>query len=128
MLVSKALQWALLAQRPAPGLIVHSDRGGQYVGTGYKTLRRDAKAQLLHSRRGDCYDNAQAESLWARLKTELLELRDWSVFTDLADTQTSVADYFDYYKHERLHSSIDYQAPYHTHQQLLQLNDLNCPA
>jgi len=118
-LVTTALQRALLAQRPAPGLLVHSDRGGQYVGKVYKKLLRDAKAQLSQSRRGDCYDNAQAESLWARLKTELLELRDWLVFTDLADAQTSVADYFDYYNHKRRHSSIGYQKPYHFHQQLL---------
>jgi len=61
-LVTSALQRALLAQRPAPGLIVHSDRGGQYVGNAYKALLRDAKAQLSHSRRAECYDNAQAEN------------------------------------------------------------------
>ncbi|QKG51604.1 transposase family protein [Hymenobacter sp. BRD67] len=61
-LVTTALQRALLAQRPAPGLIVHSDRGGQYVGNVYKALLRDAKAHLSHSRAGDCYDNAQAEN------------------------------------------------------------------
>ena len=70
----------------------------------------------------------QAESLWSRLKTEVLELRERPVFAALADTQASVADYFNYYNHERLHSSIDYQTPYHTHQQLFQLNTLNCPA
>ncbi|SMB81170.1 conserved hypothetical protein [Hymenobacter roseosalivarius DSM 11622] len=83
------------------------------------------RSQSLH---GDCYDNAQAESLWSRLKTEELEARDWPVFADLADAQASVAEYFDYYNHERLRSSIDYQTPYYTHQQLLQLNALNCPA
>ena len=82
-LVTTALQRALLAQRPVPGLIVHSDQGGQYVSNAYKTLLCNAKAELSHSRRGECYDNAQAESLWSRLKTELLELRDWPVFTDL---------------------------------------------
>ena len=54
-LVTSALQRALLAQRPAPGLIVHSDRGGQYVGNAYKALLRDAQAQLSHSRRGECW-------------------------------------------------------------------------
>ena len=44
-LVTSALQRALLAQRPAPGLIVHSDRGGQYVGNTYKALLHGAKAQ-----------------------------------------------------------------------------------
>ena len=94
-LVTSVLQRALLAQRPAPGLIIHSDRGGQYVANAYKTLLCNAKAQLSHSRRGECYDNAQPERLWARLKTELLEAREWPVFEDLADAQASVAEYFD---------------------------------
>ena len=111
-LVTNALRRALLAQRPSPGLIVHSDRGGQYVGNGYKTLLREIKAQRSHSRRGECDDNAQAESRWSRLKTELLGLRDWPVFTDLADAQASVADYFDYYNHKRRHASIGYLKPY----------------
>jgi len=118
-LVTTALQRALLAQRPAPGLIVHSDRGGQYVGNAYKARLCEAKAQLSHSRRGECYDNAQAESLWSRLKTEELEARDWPVFADLADAQASVAEYFDYYNHDRRHSSIGYLKPYLFHQQQL---------
>ena len=47
------------------------------MGNAYKALLRDAQARLLHSGRGECYDNAQAESLWARLKTEELEARGW---------------------------------------------------
>ena len=35
-----------------------------------------------------------------------LELREWPVFAYLADAQASVAEYFDYYNHDRLHSSI----------------------
>jgi transposase InsO family protein len=38
-LVTTALQRALLAQRPAPGLIVHSDRGGQYGTLATSTKR-----------------------------------------------------------------------------------------
>ena len=127
-LITTALQRAFWAQPPAPDLLVHSDRGGQYCGNAYRQLLHGHQAVRSQSRRGDCYDNAQAESLWSRLKTEVLEVRERPVFADLADAQRSVADYFDYYNHERLHSSIDYQTPYHTHQQLLQLNALNCPA
>ncbi|MBT9395147.1 integrase core domain-containing protein [Hymenobacter sp. NST-14] len=59
----------------------------------------------------------------------MLEVREWPVFANLAEVQRSVAEYFDYYNHERLHSSIDYQTPYHNiHQQLLQFSTLNCPA
>ena len=123
-----ALQRAFWAQPPTPGLLVHSDRGGKYGGKSYRHLRPDHGCLRSQSRRGDCYDKAQAESLWSRLKTEVLELRERPVFADLTDAQRSVADYFDYYNHERLHASIDYQAPYHAHQQFLPLSTLNCPA
>jgi len=127
-LVTRALQRAFWSQPPTPGLLVHSDRGGQYCGNAYRKLLHDQEALRSQSRRGDCYDNAQAESLWSRLKTEVLEIRERPVFADLADAQASVATYFDYYNHERLHSTIDYQLPYLTHQQLLKLSALNCPA
>ena len=127
-LVTTALHRAFWAQPPTSGLLVHSDRGGQYCGTAYRRLLHDHQALRSQSRRGDCYDNAQAESLWSRLKTEVLELRERPVFADLSDAQVSVADYFNYYNHERLHSSIGYRTPYDAHQQLLPLNALNCPA
>ena len=127
-LVTTTLQRAFWAQSPMLGLLVHSDRGGQYCGNGYRKLLHDHQALRSQSWRGDYYDNAQAESLWSRLKTEMLELRERPVFADLADAPTSVADYFDYYNHERLPSSIDYHTPYHTHQQIFKLNTLNCPA
>ena len=58
----------------------------------------------------------------------MFELREWTVIADLADAQVSIADYFDYYNHDRLHSSIGYQTPYRAHQQLLKTTALNCPA
>ncbi|TGE13417.1 integrase core domain-containing protein [Hymenobacter elongatus] len=60
-----------------------------------------------------------AENLWSRFKTQELERQEWPVFTDLANAQASAAEYFNYYNYERLHSSIGYQTPYLTHQQLL---------
>lgn len=127
-LVTTALRRAFWAQPPTPDLLVHSDRGGHYCGNVYRQLLHDHQALHSQSRRGDCYNNAQVESLWARLKTEVREIRERPVFVGLADAQRSVADYFDYYNHERLHSSIDCQTLYHTHQQLFQLSALNCPA
>ena len=37
-LVLTALRRALLARQPDPGLVVHSDRGGQYCGKAYRAL------------------------------------------------------------------------------------------
>ena len=54
------------------------------------------------------------------------ELREWPVFANLADAQVSVANYFDYCNHDRLHYSISYQTQYLAHQQLVQTTALNC--
>ncbi|MDJ0367613.1 IS3 family transposase [Hymenobacter sp. H14-R3] len=127
-LVTTALQRAFLAQPPTPELLVHSDRGGQYCGNAYRALLHRHQAVRSQSCRGDCYDNAQAESLWSRFKTEELECREGPAFADLAGAQASAATYFDYYNHQRLHSSIGYQVSYAAHQQSLQTAALNCLA
>lgn len=127
-LVTTALERALLARRPAAGLVVHSDRGGQYCGGAYRQLLTNHHAQCSMGRRGDCYDNAQAESLWSRLKTEELDRRSRPVFADLADAQTSVAAYFDYYNHQRRHSALAYSTPHQFHQQQLTTTAPFCPA
>lgn len=95
-LITMALPRAFWARPPTPDLLVHSDRGGQYCGRAYCKLLHDHQAVRSQSHRGDCDDNAQAESLWSRLKTEVLEVRERLFFTDLADAQANVADYVDY--------------------------------
>lgn len=127
-LVTSALRRALLARKPPAGLVVHSDRGGQYCGNAYRALLTQHGCRRSQSRRAECYDNAQAESLWSRLKTEELEAREWPVFRDLADAQQSVATYFDYYNHERRHSALAYQTPQAFYLQQLINTPLTCPA
>ncbi|NML65124.1 hypothetical protein HHL22_07880 [Hymenobacter sp. RP-2-7] len=105
-----------------------ANRGGQYCVNGYRPLRRDREARRSPSRRGDCHDHARAASRWSRLETGGLDVGEQPVFAGLADVLTSVADYVGCHNPERQHSSSGYQAPYHAHQQLLQLNALPCPA
>nr|WP_317170895.1 DDE-type integrase/transposase/recombinase [Hymenobacter lapidiphilus] len=57
-LVTSALQRAFWSQLPALGLLVHSDRGGQYCGKAYRQLLHDHQALRSQSSRGDCDDNA----------------------------------------------------------------------
>ncbi|MGI4872683.1 MAG: transposase [Janthinobacterium lividum] len=127
-LVVSALHRVFLARGPVPDLVVHSDRGGQYCGNMYRALLVKQGCLRSQSRRAECLDNAQAESLWSRLKTEELEAREWPVFRDLADAQQSVATYFDYYNHERRHSALAYQSPQTFYLQHLKNTPLNCPA
>lgn len=124
-LVTSALRQALLARQPAPGLLVHSDRGGQYCANAYRALLGQHQCLRSQSRRDECLDNAQAESLWSRLKTEELGPREWPVFRDLSDAQHSVATYFDYYNHKRRHSALAYQSPQAFYLQQLKNTALN---
>ena len=123
-LVTTALRRALLSRQPAPGLLVHSDRGGQYCGTAYRRLLTDRRLVRSMSRKGECYDNAQAESLWSRVKTEVL--LDRSAFASVAEAQAELATYFDYYNYQRRHSALGYECPHIFEQQTLLTNTQLC--
>ena len=61
------------------------------------------------SRADDPYDNAFGESLWSRLKAELL---GEGVFLSIDDARAELFDYIEtYYNRVRKHSSLDYKSP-----------------
>ncbi|MBD2767417.1 transposase [Hymenobacter sp. BT664] len=57
------------------------------------------------ARRGNCYNNAQAESYWSRLKTELL---DGGSFPNLEEARFELAHYIAHYiaHNEGRHSDL----------------------
>ena len=67
-LVVDALQMAVHRRRPDPGLIHHSDQGGQYVSLGFGQKARDAGISVSMGSKGDAFDNAVAESFFATIK------------------------------------------------------------
>jgi len=108
-LVVTAFVRAVLGRQPAPGLIVHSDRGGQYASKEFRRLLAKYHCQQSMSRRDDPYDNAFAESYWSRLKAELIE---GGAFLSLDDARIEIGDYIDnYYNTIRLHSALGYLSP-----------------
>ena len=55
------------------GAIIHSDRGSQYTSQLYRNaVRKYGIQQSMNSAGGRCHDNARCESMWARMKSELL--------------------------------------------------------
>jgi putative transposase len=70
-LVLAALRAAIALRRPRPGLIHHTDRGGQYAGAEYRRMLARAGMAQSMSRAENCYDNAFMESCFGTLKTEL---------------------------------------------------------
>ena len=64
---------AYLAHPDLRGAIVHSDRGRQYTSETYRqALSKYGIIQSMNSDGGRCHDNARCESMWARMKSELL--------------------------------------------------------
>lgn len=108
-LVHSALQQAVGHNQLKKGSIIHSDRGGQYVGKQFRTTLRLHQFEQSMSRPDDPYDNAFMESCWSRLKAEFVNQR---VFRSLDDARMQLFDYIEsYYNRKRRHSSLGYVSP-----------------
>ncbi len=83
-LVVDALQMATWRRRPAPGVIVHSDRGGQYVSWVFGQRLRAAGMLGSMGRVASSVDNGLIESFFATLQRELLDRRRWATRAGLA--------------------------------------------
>jgi putative transposase len=106
-LVLQALQQAIRLRQPKPGLVQHSDRGGQYASRQYRAVLRRSAASQSMSRAGECYDNAFMESCFGTIKTEL-EMTEYDTVTH---ARAEIAGYLSYYNLERRHSSLGYLSP-----------------
>jgi transposase InsO family protein len=103
-LVGSALQLAIAQRQPAPGLIVHSDRGSQYASALHQALLTRHGLVGSMSRKGNCWDNAVMERFFLSLKTERVWQRDYA---NQAEAMTDIADYIvGFYNSVRLHSKL----------------------
>jgi transposase InsO family protein len=106
-LVIDSLKKAIGLRQPSPGLIHHTDRGGQYASKRYRSMLRRASMRQSMSAADNCYDNAFMESCFGTIKNEL-QLEDYA--TD-AEAIRELGSYINYYNLERLHSSLGYVTP-----------------
>ena len=91
------------------GLIIHSDRGGQYAGKKFRKLLSGHSLLQSMSGKDNPYDNAFMESHFSKVKAELLQ---GGVFDNLEDAQTEIFEYIEmYYNSIRRHSSLGYISP-----------------
>ncbi len=108
-LCCEAVRNALLLRRPAPGLILHSDRGSQFVSKDFVKLVEAHRIVQSMSRKGDCWDNAVAESFNGTIKGELVEEED---FATRAEARRAIFEYIEgFYNSTRLHSYLGYASP-----------------
>jgi transposase InsO family protein len=107
-LVADALANAVAARNPAPGVIFHSDRGCQYTSAAFAGLASDCQVTLSLGRTGQCWDNALAESFFASIKGELLDLRAWPA---RRAASRAIVEYVGWFNGTRLHSTLGYLSP-----------------
>ena len=88
-------------------LIIHSDRGSQYVSQAYREAT--AKMQRSYSKKAFPWDNACIESFHALIK------REWLNRFKIRDYQQAYRLIFEYietfYNTKRIHSHCDYMSP-----------------
>lgn len=107
----EALERAL--QRATPS-IFNSDQGGQFTSTAFVHRLQAAQVQISWDGRGRALDNVFVERLWRSLKYEDIYLKEYQ---SVKDVRNGIRAYFDFYNHQRLHQSLDYQTPAHIYLQ-----------
>jgi putative transposase len=108
-LVLTALDMAVARQRPARGLMHHSDQGSQYAAHEYQRRLWRYGMTCSMSRRGQCWDNALMESFFHTLKTEHVYHEH---FTTRQQAKNSVFEWIEvFYNRRRIHSAIGFVSP-----------------
>ena len=109
-LVFQTLRQASQRERFPEGLLLHSDRGYQYISPSYAHLLQQFAITPSMSRRGNCWDNAPMETFFSHLKQEAL--RPLSI-PSFEEAKHIIDDYIYFYNYERIQLKTR-QTPYET--------------
>ncbi len=108
-LVLDTLKMAVYKRNIRSKLIIHTDRGSQYVSRDYKDYCNANEIELSYSRKGNPYDNACIETFYATLKKEYVYNEN---FKNTRELSVGIYDYIEkWYNTSRLHSKIGYISP-----------------
>ena len=83
--------------------------GPEAVEAGPLGRRPELEARQSVGRPGTCWDNAVAESFFATLEHELIELHDWGTHTQARHDIFVFIE--EWYNRERQHSSLGHVSP-----------------
>ena len=100
-----ALDEALERGKPE---IFNSDQGCQFTSRDFTGRLEGAGIRISMDGRGRAFDNIFIERLWRSVKYEEIFLKDYQM---VSDAEQGLASYFQFYNGERLHQSLQYQAP-----------------
>ena len=107
-LVSATVLKAVKENNCTTKTICHTDQGCEYTSHLYQNTLRDNNLLMSMSRKGHCWDNANMESFFHSLKTEMIY---FNKFKTLEEAKSYIVDYMYFYNNERIHSGINYLTP-----------------
>ena len=106
------LDFCLIALRRALKIatpeISNSDQGSHFTSEQFLRPLIEKKVQISMDGRGRCMDNIFTERLWRTVKYENIYLKSYQT---IADANTGLTDYFQFYNTKRPHSSLKDQTP-----------------
>ena len=107
-LVTGTIRLAKRKEKPADGLILHSDQGSQYTSDPYHVLTAACGITPSMSRRGNCWDNAPMENFFGHLKEEAIRRFKNPSFQE---ARQIIDEYIYFYNYERIQLKTK-QTPY----------------
>jgi putative transposase len=108
-LVIRALDNATSAQKPAPGLILHTDLGAQYTSEDFSKALQMKEIIPSFSRKGCPYDNACIESFHAILKKEEVHQ---VTYLNFESANLALFQFIEgWYNRKRIHGRLNHQTP-----------------
>jgi putative transposase len=107
--VMRALKKAIRIRRPAPGCIIHSDRGYQFTSLEWADIAAKNGLRISIGERKKPQDNAMMESWFASLKNE--DIYPAGQPATLADARMRLFRYIQLYNTSRIHSALGYRSP-----------------
>jgi putative transposase len=100
-----ALERALQQGKPD---IFNTDQGVQFTAHAFTGRLERAGVQISMDGKGRVFDNIFIERLWRTVKYEHIYLNEYDTGLDLV---AGLANYFDFYNHERFHQHLGYRTP-----------------
>jgi putative transposase len=108
-LVLDALEQALHARDRSEPLVVHSDRGTQYLAIRYTERLVEAGIAASVGSKGDSFDNALAETIIGLYKTEVIHHE--APWHTIMDVEIATLEWVHWFNHQRLFEPIGHIPP-----------------
>ena len=108
-IATNALAMAITTRQPTKGLIIHSDRGGQFRAKAYIEIINEHGLYQSMGNKGSSADNAAIESFFSLLQKNILNLRQWNTKAEL---RSAIFQWVNIeYNNKRPQQKLDRQTP-----------------